>query len=135
MPPTMSAGDLISDQDEVEEGVQGALRLGQQFTNFAALKAATPRRCVEAQFAVRYQVTNRKANIVGCLSGAEPLSRLTSWVDLRGGAMTERWQSLSGNGRSLGRSWIPLRKLLSSSPTQWFQKWKSSVLNLRIRYG
>jgi hypothetical protein len=70
MPPTMSAGDLISDQeDEVEEEVQSALHLGQQFTNFATLKAATSRRCVEAEFEVRYQISNCKANLVVCLSG------------------------------------------------------------------
>jgi predicted HicB family RNase H-like nuclease len=75
MLPTISSSDLISDQkDEVEEEAQSALHLGQQFTDFqAALKAAMSRRCVEAQFEVRYQVSNRKANIVVCLSGVVPL--------------------------------------------------------------
>jgi hypothetical protein len=58
--------------------------------------------------------------------------RRVSWVDLRRETMIKRWQSLDGNKRFLGRPWIPLRKLPSSSPTQWSQKWKSGVLNLHI---
>jgi hypothetical protein len=55
MPPTISPRDLISDQGEVEED-QSALHLGQQFTDFAAFKAAMLRWCVAAQFDVRYQI-------------------------------------------------------------------------------
>ena len=54
MPPTTGPSDLISEQvDEAEED-HNALHLGQQFTDFAAFKAAMLCWCATAQFDVRY---------------------------------------------------------------------------------
>jgi hypothetical protein len=54
MPPTISPRGLISDQDDEAEEDQSVLHLGQQFTDFAAFKAAMLRCYVAAQFDVRY---------------------------------------------------------------------------------
>lgn len=78
MPPTISPRGLISDQDDEAEEDQSVLHLGQQFTDFAAFKAAMLRCYVAAQFELRYQISDHKANVVVCLSGAAPLQL---WIE------------------------------------------------------
>jgi hypothetical protein len=60
--------------------------------------------CAAAQFDVRYQISDRKANVVVCLSGVVPPIHYDQWTDKLGGSWVGRTRTCSFRVRAQNKA-------------------------------